>query len=332
MDKDLHKLFSGYLQGSLSGDEESDLIAWVTSSEKNIKYFRKYVSENRYLPGCAAETNAAWERICPKLRPHARFNNAPGKGAIFPAWIKIAALIVFAFISGFLIHNINLGQDNGYALNEIIVPKGEKSQLVLSDGSKVFLNSGTCLRYPAAFNKTNRRVILSGEAFFEIKKDQAHPFLVETNKFSVKVTGTSFNLAAYGDDKESSLTLHSGIVTIDKNGMERKIKPGEKYILNNLSNRYKVVHADIKKSSVWRNDVIVIDDQSLDEIIKILERNFDVTIEIGDSNLKNIRYSGQFKPHETLGEILALIKGASPIKFKVIFNKSKDYVTIKQEI
>ncbi len=329
MNKDLQKLFLRYLQGTLSGDEESGLIDWIKSSDKNVRYFKKYIFENQYSHECSPETNAAWERISSKLQLHVKLNKASGKKIIFPDWVKVAALIVVAFVSGVLINNIYQGRDNDHVFNQIIVPKGEKSQLILSDGSKVFLNSDTYLKYPSVFTQTERKVILSGEAFFEIEKDPSHPFIVETNKFNVKVTGTSFNLSAYNEDEASSVTLHSGKVTVEKNGFECKINPGEKYVLTNRTNKYKVVQTDITESSKWKNDVIVIDYQNLEEIRKVLERNFNVTIKIEDENLKNIRYTGQFKPHETLEEIFALIKDASPIKFKVEFNKTKDYVTIK---
>ena len=114
-----------------------------------------------------------------------------------------------------------------------------------------------------------------------------------------------------------------------KNGFECNIDPGDKYILNNNSYKYKVVKANIEESGTWKSGVIFIDNMTLAEIVKILSREFDVTINLADENLKSIKYTGQTKPHETLEDILTLIKDASPVKFKIEFNKTKDHVIIK---
>ena len=329
MNKNIQDRFLRYLQGTLSGNEELELVNWISLSDKNFYSFKKYISENQYFQQHSEETNAAWERTKSKLWVQSNSSKLISKRIMLKSWIKVAALIVIAFVSGVLINTSNLWKSEDYGFNEIIVPRGEKSQLILSDGSKVYLNSDSYLKYPAVFNKTERKVIFSGEAFFEIEKDQSHPFIVKTNKFKVRVTGTSFNLSTYDDDTESSVTLHSGKVTVEKDGLECKIDPGEKYIFNNNTYKYKVAKVDIGESAVWKNGLIVIDDLDLDEITKILQREFNVTIKIVDKNLKNIRYTGKFKPHETLEEVLTLIKDASPIKFKIEFNKTKDYVIVK---
>ncbi len=331
MNNDFHgkqKVFQKYLQGNLSEDEESKLINWINLSDDNFQIFKRYISENQFFQ-ISEEANVAWQRISAKLYPISTKNN--GKKITFPDWVRIAALIVVAFVSGILINNIYQIKSENFISNEIIVPKGEKSQLILSDGSKVFLNSDSHLRYPSSFSEKERKVILSGEAFFEIEKDPSNPFIVETSGFNVKVTGTTFNVSAYNDDKENSVTLHSGRVTIENDGSECKIKPGEKYVLNNKTRKSEIIQTDIQGASLWIENVIVIDNQNLEDIQKILERKFNVNIEITDDNLKYIRYTGQFKPHETLVEIFTLIKDVSPIKFEVEFNKTKDHITIKME-
>ncbi len=329
MNNDFHgkqKVFQKYLQGNLSEEEEAKLINWINLSNENFQTFKKYISENQFFQ-ISEEANAAWQRINAKLYPKSKKN--AGIKIMLPDWVRIAALIVIAFVSGILINNIYQIKNENYILNEIIAPKGEKSQLILSDGSKVFLNSDSHLRYPAFFSKKERKVILSGEAFFEIKKNPSNSFIVETSGFNVKVSGTSFNVSAYSDDKENSVTLHSGRVTIENDGRECKIKPGEKYVLNNKTRKSEIIQTDIRGASSWIENIIIIDNQTLEEIQKILERKFNVNIEITDNNLKYIRYTGQFKPHETLDEIFTLIKDASPIKFKVEFNKTKDHITVK---
>lgn len=211
-----------------------------------------------------------------------------------------------------------------------MVPYGEKAQVFLADGTEVFLNAGSHLKYPSSFTKKNRQVILSGEAFFDVKKDPDHPFIINAPYFDVKVLGTSFNMQAYEDDMSNSLTLHSGLVWINKNGREYKVHPGEKYIYNDESKISSINMADIGKSSRWKEGTVVIENLNLDEIQKVLERKFNVQIEIMNDKLKDIKYTGQFKPHENLEEILYMIIKTSPIKFKYEENNTRDMILIRE--
>ncbi|RIH63914.1 DUF4974 domain-containing protein [Mariniphaga sediminis] len=328
--QDKQKIFQQYLQGELSESKESQLVDWINSADDNLQVFKNYIAENEFTQRHTAETQKAWLRIRGKL--HSESNTPRHKKISLPGWAKVAALVAIAFVSGIIINNVtHTKNEEAYVLNEIIVPGGEKSQVILSDGSRVFLNANTHFKYPSSFNRKEREVVLSGEAFFEIEKDASKPFVVETPGFDVRVTGTSFNLSAYTDDNINSITLHSGSVAIEKNGREYKISPGEKYVLNKKTNRYKIIQTDLANSSLWKDGVSVVENLDLREIQKILERRFNVKIEIADEQLKDIRYTGHFKPHETLDEILALIRDASPIKFNVEFNKTKDVVTIRKK-
>ena len=216
MDTSIQEQFLKYLQGTLSGKEEANLVDWINLSEKNFSFFKQYISENQYSQHHSADTNAAWSRIQQKLHTQPNQGKLTKMKVAMANWFKVAAIITIAFIAGVLAKTVNLGVPNDYGYSEIIVPKGEKSHLILPDGSKVYLNSDSYLKYPAVFTKSERKVVLIGEAFFEIAKDQSHPFIVETKKFNVKVTGTSFNLLAYDNDLESSVTLHTGKVVIEK--------------------------------------------------------------------------------------------------------------------
>ena len=113
---------------------------------------------------------------------------------MIPIWLKVAAIVIITLLSGFFVNQVI--QKNYYAgvQNEIIVPNGEKTQIILSDGTKVYLNAGTHLKYPAVFSRKKREVTLIGEAFFDVAKDKSIPFIIKTLRFDVKVTGTSFNL------------------------------------------------------------------------------------------------------------------------------------------
>ncbi|MGV8139653.1 MAG: FecR family protein [Mangrovibacterium sp.] len=326
--RDNKHLCEGYLKGSLSKSEELKLVDWINSSQTNYLEFKKFITENQFSQSHSEETILAWQRLKAKisLYPSQRKKTI----TMIPRWLKIAAIVVISLSSGFLVNQII--QKNYYTTgvqNEIIVPNGEKTQLILSDGTKVYLNAGTHLKYPTVFSRKKREITLTGEAFFDVAKDKSNPFVIKTLRFDVKVTGTSFNLKTYQEDLENCLTLYSGEVIIaDANG-EYKIRPGEKYSFNTHTQEANITITGLQQSVLWRKGVIVIEDMNLDEIRKILEREFDVQIKIADEKFKKIRYTGQFKPHETLEEILAMIGETSPVKFKYEINQTKDMITIK---
>ncbi len=320
-------LFEKYLKGNLSGDEESKLFDCINSSEKNYLAFKKYIHENQFVQNHSEETLRAWQKLNEKLSRR----NLPKaeKKFVIPGWLKVAAVVVVALLSGFFANRLVRTDHYANELNEITVQKGEMAQVVLSDGTTVYLNAGTRFEYPGVFSESDRKVTIAGEAFFNVTKDKSHPFIIETPKFKVKVTGTSFNLSAYQEDKINSLTLNTGEVTIVTENQKYKVKPGEKYIFNTQTLESEIINADLQKSFLWREGVTVIDDLNLEEIRKLLERKFNVQIRITNNSYKAIKYTGQFKSHETLEDILDLIRKTSPIKFNYKINATKDTITIE---
>jgi|TARA_R110002050_G_scaffold300717_1_gene471808 transmembrane sensor len=321
------RLFKGYLQGSLSQHEEISLVDWINSSDKNYQEFKEFVSQNQFAQVDSEEAVKSWRQLKEKISYRSKHKKS--KRIFVPAWLKIAAIVVVALLSGFYVHLILDKNDFETFQNEVIVANGEKAQVILSDGTKVYLNSGTHFRYPSVFSRRKREVSLTGEAFFDVAANKSNPFVIETPTFDVKVLGTSFNVKTYLEDDGNTVTLHSGEVTILNEDKEYKIEPGEKYIFNTKTQQSEITKTSVEKSFLWKEGIIVIDDLNLEEICRVLERRFDVRIVIADDKYKEIRYSGQFKSHERLDEILNLIRETSPIKFNYTINGTKDEITIK---
>lgn len=324
--ENLKTLFDGYLRGSLSKNEESKLADWIKSSVENYQTFKAYLSDIQFSQPTTEESNAAWMYLRNRIQPR-----APRKILMpaLPQWAKIAALLIVGLLGGILANQYLRSEKYADAINQVIVPYGEKATLILSDGTVVYLNAGTQFSYPSQFSKNYREVSLSGEAFFDVTKNESHPFLIRAPHFNVKVTGTSFNLNTYQKDEENSLTLHSGEVFIENEGREFRVHPGEKYVFNTLSQESKINPTDLKKSFLWKDGFIVVDNLTLEEIRKLLERKFDVSIIIQSEELRKLRYSGQFKSNETLTDILEVIKKVSTKKFIYEINKTNKTVIVK---
>jgi ferric-dicitrate binding protein FerR (iron transport regulator) len=320
-------LFDRYLDGRLSGEEEARLGEWLIEADQNYREFKAYLSQSKHFQSHTRETNRLWNAIRDKTVARKR---DLVKISGLSAWLKVAALLVVAMTAGFYIHSFMATKPATQAsMNEIIVPKGQTARLILSDGTNVYLNSGSQFKYPAGFSGKDRRVSLTGEAFFDVAKNESSPFIISTGRFNVKVTGTSFNLSAYAEDNENSLTLHSGTVIVDQGEKEYMIKPGEKYTLAGSTGVAEIREADLLKSVLWKEGIVVIDNLDLGEIAKILERRFNIRITIMNEDYKKIRYAGQFKPRETLKDILELIRRSSPVKFTYKINESETEIIIQ---
>jgi ferric-dicitrate binding protein FerR (iron transport regulator) len=246
-------------------------------------------------------------------------------------WFKIAAvsLLVIGLSSLWnLLRNHNI-QVRELAYNEIIVPLGEKAQIILSDGSHVWINSASKLRYPVMFGETSRDVMLEGEAFFDVVKKHGNPFVVNTRDVKVNVLGTAFNVKCYpGDEKTQTIVVRGEVKVEDIHGDQKAIiiKPNEMATLQNKIipeqttshlNSITVRKVDPESLVSWKDQMLVFSGESFEDLAIKMERWFNVRIKIDDMELKTERYSGKFVHNETVYQVLEAIKITTPIIYKV---------------
>lgn len=247
-------------------------------------------------------------------------------------WIvlKYAAIIVVAFMAGNLIRP-GLNKDPEIRYSEITVPFGQMSQLKLSDGTQIWLNSGTTLRYPDRFPDNSRTVSIAGEAFFKVAKMTDNPFIVNTSQLKVQVMGTSFNLSAYQEDNTTAVTLVEGKVAIqDLEGKTiRDLNPGHLAIKSKDSNVLQIKPVETSFYSAWTEGKIIFDDEKLDQIAVKLERWFNVDISFADEKLKSHRFTGTILKNKPVDQIMQVLELLAPIHFKHQVNANgKDKITI----
>ena len=202
--------------------------------------------------------------------------------------------------------------DNGSAelvFNTLSVPYAKRLHLVFSDGSSVFLNAGTTIKFPIKFLKgQTREVFLDGEAFFDIVKDEKHAFIVQANRLRTKVYGTKFNVNSYRNNDLDQIVLQEGSVGVKSNGEQTKtsaeilLKPNEIAILDKTDLLYKQ-KVDIKSHIAWVKGVFMFKNERFEDIFKKLERHYDVSIQINQPALNDSRYTGTFDI-ETIAEVL----------------------------
>ena len=173
---------------------------------------------------------------------------------------------------------VGIASKTEVAQNVITTPKGGQYQIMLADGTKVWLNAASSLRFPGAFNESSRVVELSGEAYFEVAKNQAKPFIVKTANNSIKVYGTHFNVMAYPDETVARTSLLEGSVSVSTGTVTSMIKPGEQAV-SNADGRI-LVKEDINLRTVmaWKNGFFAFEDTGIEEVMRQVSRWYDVSV------------------------------------------------------
>ena len=213
--------------------------------------------------------------------------------------------------------------------NKLTTPVGGEYSLVLSDGTKVFLNADSELKYPVEFSDGKRIVDLKGEAYFEVHKDSLRPFIVRTNGAEVIVLGTSFNVNTYGDDGQIYTTLVNGSVRVSsmKNKQEEILKPGMQSVMNVQSGLLTVRKVDVEPYVAWREGRFVFRAMTLDLIMRQLQRWYDFEVFYQNSELKDYEFRGVIKRDMDLDKVLSVIKATTNVDFEV---KGKVITIIKR--
>lgn len=207
------------------------------------------------------------------------------------------------------------GNETRLNYNTLTVPRGTQYKLALPDGTMVWLNAASRLRYPTAFVGKERIVELEGQGYFEIAQHANQPFKVKANGVEVQVLGTHFDVMAYSDEGSINTTLLEGAVNIVKDGQHQRLKPGQQAILDNNTNQLSVQQADIDMVSAWRTDFFELDGTDLSTILRQLARWYDVEI-VYKANVRSEVLSGRISRNLRLQDVLQAL-GGNEIQFRV---------------
>ena len=223
---------------------------------------------------------------------------------------------------------LNYKTDKGSTLeelvyNELTVPYGKRFDLVLSDGTHVKLNAGTSLKYPVQFiNGKKRKVYLKGEAYFDVAKDEAHPFVVNANEVNVQVLGTEFNISFYPEDSNINTVLVEGSINLYEENKENDqneiipLTPGHMASWNRTKKEMSVKKVDIDLYTAWKDGILLFRGTPFNSIRKKLERHFDISIENQNHFLEDQVYTASFM-EESIDEILDAFKEDTPFSYKM---------------
>ena len=197
------------------------------------------------------------------------------------------------------------------------IPKGGEYKIVLDDGTEIWLNSASELKYPAHFVGNERRVQLTGEAYFQVARNEAAPFIVETRDMDVKVLGTSFNVSVYEDEESCHATLVEGRVEVnDKvNGEKVVLTPGKQALLR--GGEMTVREVNTKLYTLWRLDRFTFASEDMEGVIRKLSRWYNVDFFFANSSMKQKRFTGSLPKYADISQVLKMIEMTTDIKFEI---------------
>lgn len=272
------------------------------------------------------DVDREWERLFSSIEKKTTTKMKTRR--LFLQYMKYAAAVVLgigiSLSTLYLTNQENLSTVGNYKL---VTSKGEKSYLQLSDGTKVWLNSCTTLEYAENYGHSNRSIYLDGEAYFEVAKNKDLPFVVKANGIDVKAIGTAFNVSAYMEDSQLTTTLFNGKVAVQPTLTKQEVllEPNQVAVYDKSRNKIEVVPYDKKLFAQWRGGFLSFEMMYLQDITKLLERNYNVVFRYENQGIKKLRFSGSFRNNEDLSEILNVIKTNTGIRYQIL----KDTIVIK---
>jgi ferric-dicitrate binding protein FerR (iron transport regulator) len=289
----------------------------IQSNDKDLELQEKAIQdlfpEDRATIEKIAEVSVdqAWKKIFYRRR-----NMLIRKTALLT--LKYAAAILVFLSAGYYWAIYKMDKKNEHIYSVVNIPNAEMGNVILPDGTKVALNASSELRYPLHFSNS-REVFLTGEAFFDVKSDPRNPFVVHVENFSIKVTGTRFNVKSY-PDMSPETTLEEGKITIidhDGNAVVN-LKPNENILYSKEQNRFFVTRTDTYQKTSWKEGKIVLKNQTIGEISKLVERWYNVKIKFNDETIKQERLTGTIYKDYPIEELLHVLVTSESVDFKLV--------------
>ncbi len=347
-------LIKKYADNNCSPEEAQEVLNLLENPENDLLLRSK--TESLFEKGDfmretqnTTELKQTMDRILDRLHHRIRLREEKSGGYMRTGFLRIFSRVAAILLLPLLAYSVYISFENGksdvLALNHpnmqtVKTATGMQTDFQLPDGSHVWLNSGSILKYPVPFANDIRQVELTGEAYFDVRKDASHPFVVNAGTMNIEVKGTKFNVVNYPDEATTEMILESGSVQLFSGDYENrktiiKVKPGEMASYDKSANELKISKVEVDKYMAWKNGTLIFRDDKMDEVVRKLNRWFNVEIILQSPQLKEYIYTATYR-EETLAQILELLKISAPIKYTITdrvrqpdnsFSKRKIYIT-----
>ena len=324
-DSDIEIIISRYLSKEATPEEIKVLDDWISATPENYRSFLSQknvweVSHPAFNPE-EIDVNSAHRKVMEQiLHPNQPVSVRP-KLSFLHYWQQVAAILLLPLLILSAYLYFKPASQIAETYQELFTPYGTWSVVNLPDGSKVWLNANSELRYLSDFNADTRTVELTGQGYFEVTKNAHKPFIVKADKdYSVEVLGTSFNVSAYKDESMIETTLVEGSVKLNVvsggKRMTQMLKPNEKAEYQKGAGKIKVFGVNTEYDTAWKNGEIIFRNHPMDKVLKTLERHYHVVFEVKDNEILKSIITARFKD-EQLPQVLEYLKLASGIQYAI---------------
>ena len=329
-----------FFKDKCSSDELNKLFRWLNSS-KGIQELENELESSwdsfTAPDNLEIDSEKIFKCIEKGIRPKQSNNRLRVVWQLLP--YASILLLVMALPFFFLLNKKYTNDDaNIYSFNTTVITEdGQRSKVILPDSSVVWLNSGTTLSYHEDAQNNERKVQLSGEAFFQVHRNEDKPFLVQNQQLIVRVLGTQFNVEAYPETGKINVALQSGSVQLkqEKNeSFQYQLNPGEIAAFDVAQNKMKIAEVDVEKISAWKHGTLIFHNDPMDLVIEKLERWYNVNIEVQDDAVYNSLFTGTIT-NEGYEQIFRLIEFTCPVKCNIsnkLQSDEKPKITITKKM
>lgn len=315
MNQNIFEIIAAKINGEVLTDKERQTLDnWLAESLKNMQIFEElkdiYSNKEDIYSFKGIDANNAWQN-------HLRRVNSTNKLNI-RFLLKYAAIILPIVITLSIFFNVGkLNVFSGEDYCKVIVPKGQIQELVLADGTKIWLNSDSELKYPNEFRGDTREVYLKGEAYFSVTKNKQKPFIVNTDLMDIKVLGTEFNLSCYETNKNIEATLYEGKIAYKTRDFEGVLKPGFKAVLNKENNKVEIRKINISQAKLWKEGIYVFDGIKIEDLSHKISRWYNIEVFIESDSVRKMEFTGAMERDKPVDYFIELLEETNSVECKI---------------
>lgn len=324
--KHMDELIATYLTEGLDQRALAELKAWMAASPEHENYFiqQREVWFSAVSREAATKYNKdkAFDTFKNRISARKQGPKAPRQGFRLPVLWRYAAMIAVILAVGcFSYWQGEVNVKDTFADISVEAPLGSRTKLYLPDGTLVWLNAGSRMTYSQGFGVDNRKVELAGEGYFEVRRNEKLPFFVKTKDLQLQVLGTKFNFRNYPEDNEVVVSLLEGKVELNnllKKEKDAVLSPDERAILNKANGLMTLETVTASNASQWTDGYLFFDEELLPDIVKELERSYNVNIRIDNDSLNSFRFYGNFvRREQSIQEVLDALASTEKIHYKI---------------
>lgn len=330
MELDYRELITKFLAGEISDDELVLLKTWLSQDKDNRRIFdlenELWQESDFHTKLEHFDANSAWKNISAKLQLKGETTNYITilKTKSFKIWIAAASVACLLIFGSMILWITEKPSFKLIANSNTVISTmdGEKSHIVLPDSTEIILNSGSRLEYTGQFNLDSRIVKLKGEAFFNVNTNPEKPFIVQLDQMEIFATGTRFNVFSFENEDRIETTLEEGNINISIIGSELiNLKAGQQVIFSKHSKKIDIHGVNTDTYTSWKENKLRFHDTPMEEALRKIARRYNVTFELSNKDLLDIKYTATFID-ESIEEVMQMLKVVSPITYKIDYRTS----------